>query len=591
MIGQFSTPEEVSLQDLAQHSPQRRFQTATFYVRVFSMYVIPIVLIPLIRTRSPRNHCAYVVLNMVFFWLFESLPPAIVSWIPLFLLPCFVRIDIAQLLEYYISETTLMYIGYAMVMNEVENTHLHKRLILTLLLMLGAKTGFVIGGFVMTAVIVSMWTSAVRTAAVLLPIAMEAIQHVQDNRLCHILELRTMDIRKRRPSAAPPRIGTPIMEARFLIDSDIVIPDVIHILHEFFSVRKKLLIGISFSAVLGSMGSVFGCGASIFVKALLAEIYNYHNLTLYNWFVCHMPLTVLCALLLWIILTTCYLTESMVNDHITRRAFQDVIYRRLEELGPIKRPELLVLAVIIVFALYTTVRHINNSLENEAPSAVATSESMAVLIAFLAVYTITVCFDDAEWSDMEENNWDLRLRNSVKHLSWALVITIGAGICVMKLILVFDLLEYIEGMLPRRLVQSPFGLQLVVVLTALVMAEINDSLNNIVVFTPLLCCASRLAKIHPDYLLTPFVYCSNFGFLLPTATPISEFVADFADLQDDDFLLPGLALKLGCTSLVLLAYNTWCWDYLHLSHSNLTLWQTNDTLVAAAARPQNSWLD
>lgn len=87
--------------------------------------------------------------------------------------------------------------------------------------------------------------------------------------------------------------------------------------------------------------------------------------------------------------------------------------------------------------------------------------------------------------------------------------------------------------------------------------------------------SSSPLQVHPMYLLMPFIFCSYFGFLAATATPVSEFVTDFGDLQDDEFLLPGFAMKVGCTLVVLLAYNTWCWDYLFLKFLPTPMRQSN----------------
>ncbi|XP_064459314.1 solute carrier family 13 member 2-like [Ornithodoros turicata] len=384
MIGQFSNQEDLTLTDLVRHNLPKRFQTVTFYVRVFAMYITPVVLSPLLRAQSYESHCSFIVLYVLFLWLFQSMPPAIVSWLPLILVPAFVNTKIEDLLIHYTSETMLLYIWYGMVLNGIEGTNLHKRLILTLLLIFGGKSGFIIGGFVTTTVLVSMWTNGVRTAAIVLPIAMEAIQHIQDNRLFHVFELRTRYVHK------PVGIGTPIMEARYLIEGGIVIPDVIRILNEFFTVRKGLLIGISYSAVLGSMGSVVGCGGNLFVKAFMEQIYDYHRLTIYNWFLCHMPLTVLCTLLLWLVLSVCYSSDVLSSDHISKRAFEDVIYRRFAELGPITYTEFIPMVTIGLMGLAIVGVHYYSELMHMEPMRTAFYENVFVFLAFMALYSAPV---------------------------------------------------------------------------------------------------------------------------------------------------------------------------------------------------------
>ncbi|XP_040079198.1 solute carrier family 13 member 2-like [Ixodes scapularis] len=552
MIDQFSNQEDLTLTDLVRHNLPRRFQTVGFYVRVFAMYVIPLVLAPLLRDRSPENHATFIVLYVLFLWLFQSIPPAIVSFLPLILAPTFLNSVTDSLLQNYTSETMVLYIAYALVVNGVEATNLHKRLILTSLLVFGGKSGFIIGGFVTTTILVSMWTNAVKTAAIVLPIAMEAIQHIQDNRLFHVFELRTRFLHK------PLGIGTPIVEARYLIEGGIVIPDVIHILSEFFTVKKGLLIGICYSAVLGSMGSVVGCGGNLFVKAFMEQMYNYRTLTMSHWALSHMPLTALCAFLLWIVLSVCYSSDVVSSDHISKRAFEDVIYKRFAQLGAMTYTEVATLILLFIMALAIIATHYYAEYSETLGADNPLSENACVCITVIVMYALPhVGTEEAK------SNRRCRVHNveqAVKKISWAFVITMGAGICVAKLIVGYNLQKFFMHLLPHNLISSTFWLQVLVACVALVLAEINNSLNNIIIFAPIIAHMSDAVKVHPMYLVMPFTFCSYFGFVLASATPVCEYVADYGDLQEDEFLLPGIAMKIGCTLIVILAYNTWCWD-------------------------------
>ncbi|XP_077484658.1 Na(+)/dicarboxylate cotransporter 3-like isoform X2 [Amblyomma americanum] len=573
MIDQFANPDDLSLTDLARHGLPERFQTIGFYVRVFAMYAIPVCLTPLLRQRSSESHCAFIVLYVLFLWLFQSFPPAIVSFLPIILAPPFLGFSSGELLAYYTSETMLLYIGYALVVQGVEATNLHKRLILTFLLVFGGKSGFIIGGFVITTILVSMWTNAVRTAAIVLPIAMEALQHIQDNRLFHVLELRTRYIRRTAG------IGTPIMEARYLIEGGVVIPDVIRILSEFFTVKKGLLIGISYSAVLGSMGSVVGCGGNLFVKAFMEQMYNYRRITIYQWVQCHLPLTVLCSFLLWFVLSVCYASDVVSSDHISKRAFEDIIYRHFAELGAVTYTEV---ATIITFlcmaAAIVGSHHYAEALEVEVAESIF-NETACVFFSAFVLHAVPSIYHQRRGREHGRRRFrGHTAHHAVKKISWAFIITMGAGVCVAKLIVRYNLQQFFDWMLPHHAIKSAFHLQLLVTFLALVLAEINNSLNNIVIFAPLICHMSDELKVHPMYLLMPFTFCCYFGFMTSTATPVSEYVTDYGDLLEEEFILPGIAMKIGCALIVLLAYNTWCWDYLYLKEPVPPLTKQNQTV-------------
>ncbi|KAH9368153.1 hypothetical protein HPB48_018814 [Haemaphysalis longicornis] len=574
MIDQFANQEELTLTDFARHSLPRRFQTVGFYVRVVAMYTIPVCLSPLLHHRSPENHCAFIVLYVLLLWLFQAYRQAVLICItiPSFLQPAMTGTPFLPLTLIYV-------ILYALVVNGVETTNLHKRVILTFLLVFGGKSGFIMGGFVITTTLVSMWTNAVRTAAIVLPIAMEAIQHIQDNRLFHVLELRTRYLHRTKG------IGTPIMEAHYLIEGGIVIPDVIRILSEFFTVKKGLLIAISYSAVLGSMGSVVGCGGNLFVKAYMEQMYGYRRITIYKWVQCHLPLTVLCSFLLWCVLSVCYASDVVSSDHISKRAFEDVIYRRFAELGPVSYTEISTLVTLVGLGVAIVASHHYYDEMGTEPEGSIFNENTCVSLALMVMYMTSHIHD---WKHPRRARASKRARmhsfqHAVHSISWAFVVTMGAGVCVAKLIARCNLLQSVDWLLPHHLFTSTLALQFLVGAVALVLAEINNSLNNIIIFSPLLGHMADAMRVHPMYFVMPFALCSAFGFITTTATPVSEYVTDYGDLQEDEFVLPGIAMKIGCGLIVMLAYNTWCWDYLYLKERVYPLAGENSSTAVSSS--------
>ncbi|KAL1439590.1 hypothetical protein MTO96_010068 [Rhipicephalus appendiculatus] len=366
------------------------------------------------------------------------------------------------------------------------------------------------------------------------------------------------------------------MEARYLIEGGVVMPDVIHILSEFFTVKKGLLIGISYSAVLGSMGSVVGCGGNLFVKAFMEQMYNYRRITIYQWVQSHLPLTVLCSFLLWFVLSVCYASDVVSSDHISKRAFEDIIYRHFAELGAVSFTEM---ATIITFlcmaAAIVGSHHYAEALNIEAAESTFNETACVFFLAFVLHALPSIYYHRRGRSRRRFHSQ--MAQHAVKKISWAFVITMGAGVCVAKLIVHYKLQQNFDWLLPNGTITSAFYMQLLVAFVALVLAEINNSLNNIVIFAPLICHVSDALKVHPLYLLMPFTFCCYFGFMASTATPVSEYVTDYGDLLEDEFILPGIAMKVGCALIVLLAYNTWCWDYLYLKEAIGPLTKQNQT--------------
>merc|ERR1719323_462709 len=139
--------------------------------------------------------CAYCVLLMAAYWMTEALPLPITSLMPMVLLPFLGLCSTNEVGINYLKSTNFMFLGGLILAMAVEQSGLHQRVALKIMMMIGTNPRNLLLGFMLTTGFLSMWISNTATTAMLIPIV-DAIAQVSaiEAKVEHEAEFDNMEI-------------------------------------------------------------------------------------------------------------------------------------------------------------------------------------------------------------------------------------------------------------------------------------------------------------------------------------------------------------------------------------------------------------
>ena len=148
---------------------------------------------------------AAVVSLCAIWWIFEPVPIAVTSLVPLAIFPLVGVLEPNQVGQAYGSPLVLLMMGGFMLSFAMEKSNTHRRIALTMVRRFGGggSRGLVVG-FMITSAFLSMWISNAATTLMLLPIAMAVVDKASDG------ALRTSLLLGVAYAASIGGIGTPI---------------------------------------------------------------------------------------------------------------------------------------------------------------------------------------------------------------------------------------------------------------------------------------------------------------------------------------------------------------------------------------------
>ncbi len=156
-------------------------QTIILYSALVIAILVGASLFTLFGQTSAVAWTAAITLLTVMLWVTEAIPIPAASLIPFALFPFSGVLSHKQIASAFGSHIILLLLGGFMLSKSLEKSGVHRRLAIYMVRLVGIKNGRrVVIGFMLAAAFLSMWISNTAATLILLPIAIAALQNIDD---------------------------------------------------------------------------------------------------------------------------------------------------------------------------------------------------------------------------------------------------------------------------------------------------------------------------------------------------------------------------------------------------------------------------
>lgn len=553
------------------------------YWKTYVLVLLPLILLPLpVIGQGKEARAGYVIIIMAVFWMTEALPLAITSLLPVVLFPLLGIMGTGKVCTAYMKETNMMFIGGLMVALTIEHCNLHKRIALRVLLLVGASPRWLMLGFMLTTMFLSMWISNTATTAMMVPIVEAVVQELfKDGE----------EEMKREPNVrmVPDGMSTCSSNNTLEIDLDssesqnleaVSIDSIADVgkscqeltaasadqrsysctTHEYKqTIRTCVLMSIAYSSNIGGTGSLIGSSPQLALKGILDELYgSAPGLNFASWMAFNVPGMLINTFLAWIWLQCLFLgfKRTTADDNTQAAVIKKLIRRKYEELGPMTFHEL---ATLILFILCVALWFFRDPQFitgwAEFLPAVEVDDATAVMTIVLLLFIIPA--KPRFWNrDTAERNWAgpspalLEWKLVQDRLPWGIVLLLGGGFALSDASKASGLSSWLGDQLAVLSFLPPFAIMLIICIMTAAVTEVASNTATANILLPILAEMAVTIKVNPLFLMLPATVTCSYAFMLPVATPPNAIVFAAGRMNPTDMVKAGLLMNIVCVVVI-----------------------------------------
>ncbi len=430
---------------------------------------------------------AAVAVLMATWWMTEALPIAATSLVPLVAFPVLgTDVEMETVGASYGNPIIFLFLGGFLIALAMQRWNLHRRIALVTLSIMGDRPGPMIAGFMIATGFISMWVSNTATAVMMLPIGMSVLMIVSKvigTALGGDAGAPSKDGRASDGAAENPSDGGDDTGIGAVVKSNF---------------GTALMLGIAYSASIGSLGTIIGTPPNLFLIGYLKDNHDI-SIGFGQWMIVGVPLSVVMMAIAWFLLVKVLFKPEI--DKIP--GGRELIREELAKLGPMSTGEKLVLAMFVLAA----VSWISLPLIFEEPPISDEGIAMAVgLLLFLIPGGANRGVRLLDWETAEK-------------LPWGVLLLFGGGLALSAQFSESGLTEWIGettsglGVLPTVLVVAVFAAII------LFLTELTSNTATAATFVPVVGGVAMGLDLDPLLLTIPVALAATCAFMLPVATP------------------------------------------------------------------------
>ncbi|MEJ2113325.1 MAG: SLC13 family permease [Flavobacteriaceae bacterium] len=413
-------------------------------------------------------------------WITEAIPIAATALLPIVLFPLTGSLDIASTTGSFGHKYVFLYMGGFIIAISIEKWHLHKRIALNIINLIGSNVKKIILGFMVATAFLSMWISNTATSVMMLPIGIAIIKQLKDN-------------------------------PKTIEDENLIF-------------GKALMLAIAYSASIGGIATLIGTPPNLVLAGVVMDTYGY-EITFLQWFMFGFPISVLLIVICWK-----YLTSFAFK--FEQREFpggKQEINRLLKSLGKISYEEKLVSIIFAATAFCWITRSF--LLQKILPQLDDTIIAIVFALILFIVPTKGKKKMLMTWKD-------------AKTLPWGIIILFGGGMALAKGFETSGLALWIGNQMTSLAGVTTIILVLLLIASVNFLTEITSNLATTAMLLPVLAPLALTIDLHPFILMVGAAVAASCAFMLPVATPPNAVVFGSGYLRIPDMVSKGFLMNV-----------------------------------------------
>ena len=428
---------------------------------------------------------------MGIWWATEAVPIAVTALIPLVFFPILGVANIESTAAPYANKNIFLFLGGFFLSIAIQKCNLHKRMALNVLKYTGTRGKSIIGGFMLSSCLLSMWIMNTSTTIMLLPIGLAIIAVVKESM------------------------------------SDLSEIDKINF-------QVALLLGIAYAANIGGIATLIGTAPNMALNGFMEEQYAV-SISFLDWMKVGIPVSLTLLPLAWITLTKLTFPVNFETSTET----QETIITMRNGLGKIKSSEMRVLVIFLITALLWVFRGPINNI----PGLEGLTDLGIAMLCGLALFL----------TPSGNNNKDSLLdwKDAEKGVPWGVLLLFGGGLSLAAAAQSTGLAAWIGSLMPVGLSL----ILLVFMFTALIifLTELTSNLSSTATFLPIVAIIAIQSGFDPILLTASIAIAASCAFMLPVATPPNAIVFGSELIKVPQMMKAGIVINLIAIVIVSLA--------------------------------------
>jgi sodium-dependent dicarboxylate transporter 2/3/5 len=451
---------------------------------------------------------------MAGWWLTEAVDIEATALLPIVTFPLLGIAPLSKVLPPYASDVIFLFMGGFVIGLAIERWGLDRRMAFSILRLVGARPGAIVGGFMAVTAFLSMWVSNTACAAMMVPIALSVVD----------LVLKTRTGAGLKESGGIPQDRVP--ERNF---------------------ATGLLLCIAYAASIGGIATIIGSPPNGIAVRYIEQTFA-QEVSFVDWLAVGGPFTLVFLPIAWLLVTRVLFRADIGEIEGGRRYF-DEEYRKL---GPLARGERVVLAVFAVTAFLWVFNPLLKGVTVGGVQPLAgLSDAGIAMLAAIGLFVVPV--------DVTTGTRAMNWATATK-LPWGVLMLFGGGLTLASAIEANGVSKFLGNSSRGLAGLPPLVVLLAITAMTVFLSELTSNTAQVATMVPVLGAMAPAIGMNPYVLILACTLGASSAYMMPVGTPPNAIVFGTGLVRLPQMMKAGFWLNLAgilvITMLVTLFFAT-----------------------------------